>query len=102
MSTLKYPSLQLDYLTPSSSPGVPVEHTIRLLTIHPSVTFSALIVCSLSVSRLGVGRYEALSYTWGPKLPVSPIFVDGYVLEVEASLIAALRRFRQKVFPRVI
>ena len=87
---------------------MPGNDSIRLLRLMPDEDEAADIQCELfeySLRDSGSSRthlYDALSYVWGNPNETLPIFIDGHVLDITASLHAALLRLRDHSLERII
>jgi len=81
---------------------------IRLLRLMPNKNENktAIIKCQLFSYSLEPDKsthvYDALSYVWGNPNETLPIFIDGHVLDITASLHAALLRLRDHSLERII
>jgi hypothetical protein len=79
---------------------------IRLLRLIPNKNETAIIKCQLFNYSLEPHKsthlYDALSYVWGNPNETLPIFIEGHVLHVTASLHAALLRLRNHSLERII
>lgn len=80
--------------------------SIRILVLHPSLTDSDPIICTMQYARLSdaAHRYEALSYTWGDTTQQQEIqFNTGRrKLRVGKHCCDALRRLRQGYSDRLL
>lgn len=92
--TLSRCSLIPPRYTFSSLPDCP--RTIRLLALHPSITYSSTIRCSQWTDTLdNEPVYTALSYNWSyDENRDIPILINGQLCEVRPNLEAALHELR--------
>jgi hypothetical protein len=93
--------------TPYHHPRLPRgNNNIRLLRLIPNKNETAIIKCQLFNYSLDPDKsthlYDALSYVWGNPNETLPIFIDGHVLHITASLHAALLRLRNHSLERII
>ncbi|KAF7541914.1 hypothetical protein G7054_g193 [Neopestalotiopsis clavispora] len=77
---------------------------IRLLELRPGKRGDPLIVRLLPPIQLGAcaGRYEALSYVWGPSERSTCIQVNERHMEIRRNLCCALTNLRDAKQPRVL
>jgi hypothetical protein len=74
---------------------------IRLLKLHPSTDFRAVVCCELShVSLNEYPLYEPLSYTWGDPTVTENISLNGQSFAVTSNLRSALKHLRLLDEPR--
>lgn len=67
---------------------------IRLLTLQPSLDFSADIECTISHDAIDQAKYTALSYTWGSVEDKQFISLNGHRFSVTKNLFLALQDLR--------
>jgi hypothetical protein len=76
---------------------------IRLLIIHPSITASSLLSCTLDhVSLSSSPTYDALSYVWGTNACQNAVLVNGKHRLIGKNLFLALKHLRLRTEDRVI
>ena len=77
--------------------ALPPGSYIRILHLQPGRAGDRLI-CSLQVASLDevAGRYDALSYEWGPPSQVCAIEVDGCLLYIRSNLYSYLNLIREQ------
>ncbi|GKZ26827.1 hypothetical protein AbraIFM66951_005024 [Aspergillus brasiliensis] len=81
----------------------PAQRQIRLLSIHPSITKSGPVHCSLhTVSLNDNPKFEALSYVWGTNDTTERIFLDGNEFYVTPNVGKALYQLRCRLWRRDI
>jgi hypothetical protein len=81
------------------------ERAIRILTLHPSLTFKSSLIVTLKEVLLDAvpeSGYEALSYVWGSPMGRHPIQCDGCLLYVTPNCESALRHLRKERSERIL
>jgi hypothetical protein len=86
----------------SKLPSKLQEQEIRLVLLEPRTTSGGLIRCTLVTKALEETRYEALSYEWGPRSPVSSVVIDGVDTPVRENLWWALQYLQLENETRVL
>jgi len=73
----------------------PAAHPIRLLRLHPCMSFTKDIQCKLFNTTLEAKEdFETLSYTWGDSNKTLPITLQGKRHPVTKNLESVLRHMR--------
>jgi hypothetical protein len=75
----------------------PLDHSlqsIRLIIVEDDLENAPVRIALRMVTLTNELVYDALSYTWGPEMPVEPIEVDGCMVEVRENLWRFLRHYR--------
>ncbi|KAH7059087.1 heterokaryon incompatibility protein [Macrophomina phaseolina] len=83
------------------TPIPPGSRRFRILSLQPSESFSAEIVCTLTDASLdSPPEYEALSYVWGDPAKPNSVTLAGRRVGVTENLATALRHLRLASRPR--
>ncbi|EKG09890.1 Heterokaryon incompatibility [Macrophomina phaseolina MS6] len=83
------------------TPIPPGSRRFRILSLQPSESFSAEIVCTLTDASLdSPPEYEALSYVWGDPAKPNSVTLAGRRVGVTENLASALRHLRLASRPR--
>jgi hypothetical protein len=69
-------------------------HSIRLLELHPGSSTKSIKCTTYSVNLCDKPKYYALSYAWGPVLPVNEINLNSHQFPIRENLWNFLNRIR--------
>ena len=78
---------------------------IRILHVKPSSSYDDILDCVLETVSLDSQpqpKYETISYCWGERKGKDQLRLNGAIIDVPASAINVLRRFRLKEKSRVL